>query len=279
VNVSLRRATPADVDFLVELVTHEDVDPYLSARRARAHDEVLDEITRSEREPYEFGRFLIEVDGERAGVMGFETANRRSRIAYLHGLAVHPRFRGRRLADDAARLLQRHLLFELGFHRLQLEIYAFNERAIVHAERSGFVREGVRRKAYRRHGGWVDGVIFGLVLEDVVSSPLALLHDYIARHNEGVRTGDWDSMLELFADDATLTFEGAAIGPFDGRDAIAAAYRERPPDDEVSVKDATERDGVVGAAYTWRGDPSAPGGEIWLNHADGKITHVVVIFG
>jgi RimJ/RimL family protein N-acetyltransferase len=56
---------------------------------------------------------------------------------------------------------------DLGYHRLQLEIYAFNERAMAHAERSGFVREGVRRKAYLRHGGWVDGVMFGLVREDL----------------------------------------------------------------------------------------------------------------
>jgi len=108
---------------------------------------------------------VIEVDGERAGAMGFEVANRLSRIANLERLAVHPAFRGRRVADDAARLLQRHLLVELGYHRLQLEIYGFNERGIAHAERSGFVREGVKRKAYLRHGDWVDGVTFGLLRE------------------------------------------------------------------------------------------------------------------
>ena len=84
-----------------------------------------------------------------------------SRIADLGGLAVHPSFRGRRVADEAARLFQRHLLDELGFHRVQLEIYGFNERAQVHAERSGFTREGVRRKAYWRNGEWVDGVLYG----------------------------------------------------------------------------------------------------------------------
>jgi RimJ/RimL family protein N-acetyltransferase len=99
--------------------------------------------------------------------MGFDLQNRRSRIANLGGLAVHPDFRGRRLADDAARLLQSHLLLDLDFHRLQLEIYGFNERAIEHAERSGFVREGVKRKAYWRHDQWVDGVLFGLVREDL----------------------------------------------------------------------------------------------------------------
>jgi RimJ/RimL family protein N-acetyltransferase len=167
----LRRASLDDVDFLVELAGHEDVDPFLAAVRARDADGVRAEIERSMAEPKESGRFVIEVEegGEwrRAGVMGFDIANRRSRIANLGGLAVHPDFRGRRLSDDAARVFQRHLLVELDFHRLQLEIYGFNQRAIEHAERAGFVREGVRRKAYRRHGEWTDGVLFGLVREDL----------------------------------------------------------------------------------------------------------------
>ncbi len=163
----LRRATPADADFLAGLVTHEDVEPFLAAVRPKDRDAVLAEIERSEREPEHFGVFVIEVDGEPAGTMSFEAANRRSRIANLFGLAVHPAFRGRRIADEAARLFQRHLIDELGYHRIQLEIYGFNERAIRHAERAGFVREGVRRKAYRRHGDWVDGVLFGLVAEDL----------------------------------------------------------------------------------------------------------------
>lgn len=167
----LRRAEPADVDFLVELTTHEDVEPYLAGARPRDRQGLLEEVERSEREPGEFGRFVVEVEDDgawhRAGVMGFELANRRSRIAHLGNLAIHPDFRGRHLSDAAARLLQRHLLLELGFHRLQLEIYGFNERAQRHAERAGFVREGARRKAYWRHGEWVDGVLYGLVREDL----------------------------------------------------------------------------------------------------------------
>jgi RimJ/RimL family protein N-acetyltransferase len=167
----LRRATVDDADFLLALGGHEDVEPFLRAVRASDRDELLAEIEHSLAEPQESGRFVIEVeeDGEwrPAGVMGFDIANRRSRIASLGGLAVHPDFRGRRLSDEAARLLQRHLLIDLDYHRLQLEIYGFNERAIEHAERAGFVREGVRRKAYRRHGEWVDGVLFGLVREDL----------------------------------------------------------------------------------------------------------------
>lgn len=166
-SIAIRRAEPGDLDFLVELMTHEEVEPFLAVIRPRDREAVEAEIDRSQAEPQEFGRFVIEVDGEPAGSMGFEVANRRSRIANLGSLAVHPSFRGRRVADEAARLFQRHLLDDLGYHRLQLEIYGFNERAMAHAERAGFIREGVRRKAYWRNDEWVDGVIYGLVHEDL----------------------------------------------------------------------------------------------------------------
>jgi RimJ/RimL family protein N-acetyltransferase len=166
VSVSVRRARPEDVEFLAGLVGHEDVAPYLAAVGSRTPAELVEEIAAGDSEPEAGGRFVIEVDGERAGTMAFRRTNRRSRIAHLGGLAVHPDFRGRRLADEAALLLVEHLFGELGFHRLELEIYGFNARAIAHAERIGFVREGVRRRAYDRHGGWVDGVMFGLLPED-----------------------------------------------------------------------------------------------------------------
>ncbi len=166
-NVTIRRAEQGDLDFLLELMNSDDVVENLAVVRPRDRDGLAAEIERSQAEPQEFGRFVIEVDGQRAGLMGFEVSNRRSRIANLGSLAVHPSFRGQRLADRAARLFQRHLLLDLGYHRLQLEIYDFNERAQRHAERAGFVKEGVRRKAYDRHGEWVDGVIYGLVREDL----------------------------------------------------------------------------------------------------------------
>jgi RimJ/RimL family protein N-acetyltransferase len=165
--VKIRRATEDDLDFIVSLLNDEEVEPFLAASRARDPESVLEEIRESARAPDEKGIFVIETPEGRAGTMAFSLSNRRSRIAQLGGLAIHPDFRGRRLADEAARLFQRHLIFDLGFHRLQAECYGFNERAIRHAERSGFVREGVKRKAYERHGEWVDGVLFGLVREDL----------------------------------------------------------------------------------------------------------------
>jgi aminoglycoside 6'-N-acetyltransferase len=164
VTVSIRPATPADVDFLAELYADEDVRPFLAAGRPYDRDSVDEQVAQN---PAAGGLLVIELDGERAGAMAWETRNRRSRIAHVSGVAVQPRYRGRRVADEAARLLQRRLIEELGFHRIELEIYGFNERAQRHAERSGFVREGVKRKAYRHGDGWADGVLYGFVAEDL----------------------------------------------------------------------------------------------------------------
>ena len=99
--------------------------------------------------------------------MAFSTGNRRSRIAQLYGVMLHPDFRGRGLAAEATKLVARHLVFDLDFHRVQLECYGYNDRAIRHFERAGFIKEGVKRKAYWRHDEWVDGIIFGLVHKDL----------------------------------------------------------------------------------------------------------------
>ena len=165
--IRLRLATAEDVDWLVELYGADDVDPFLGKRRPHDAAAMGEEIERSQREPEVFGRLVIDVDGERAGTLGYHQVSEPNGIVRLEALAVHPDFRGRRVADEAARLVQRHLIFELGYHRIELECYGFNERAIAHAERAGFVREGLKRKAYTRHGEWQDAVLFSLVREDL----------------------------------------------------------------------------------------------------------------
>jgi RimJ/RimL family protein N-acetyltransferase len=277
--ISIRRARPYDLDFLLELVNHADVEPFLGGRAGRDRETLVSEIERSDADPTAYGRFVIEVGGVRAGVMGFEADNRRSRIAHLERLAVHPDFRGRRVADDAARLLQRHLVEDLGYHRLQLEIYGFNERAQRHAERAGFVREGVRRRAYRRHGEWMDAVLFGLLREDLdVPGSLALLHDYVMVHNECVRTGDWQPLGEWFTEDAELEFDGVPVGPFMGRAQIVAAYETQPPDDEVVVFSTHPDDERVVVSYGWLREPGKVAGRMLVTPAGDRIRKLVVTF-
>jgi RimJ/RimL family protein N-acetyltransferase len=166
-DVTLRRATPDDLDFLLDVFSDDDVRPFLAAGKRLDRESVAEELARQDEDPQAQGRFIVEVDGERAGTLAFTRRNARSGIASLGGLAIHPRFRGRRLADAAARLFQRHLIFELGYHRLEMVVYGFNERAQRHAERVGWIKEGVKRKAYRHGDDWIDGVMYAVIREDL----------------------------------------------------------------------------------------------------------------
>jgi RimJ/RimL family protein N-acetyltransferase len=163
----LRRAVEGDVDFLAALASHEEVKPFMAAVSARDRDELREEVRRSEEDPRHHGRLVVEVGGEPVGSLAFSVVNRRSRIAHLHAIMLDPVQRGRGLGVAATKLLVRHLVFELDYHRVELEVYGFNERALALFERAGFAREGVKRRAYDRHGDWVDGVLLGIVREDL----------------------------------------------------------------------------------------------------------------
>jgi steroid Delta-isomerase len=108
---------------------------------------------------------------------------------------------------------------------------------------------------------------------------MSLLEQHVARFNEGVRSGDFTPMLAAFAEDAELHFEGVPVGPFVGRDAIDAAYREQPPDDEIEILGSEERDGVVVARYAWLRDEGRQAGEMLLTPRGDQIQKLVVTFG
>lgn len=66
------------------------------------------------------------------------------------------------------------------------------------------------------------------------------LHDRVSAHaelfNAAVRSGDYSAFLDTFAEDAVMRFETLPIGPFEGREAIAAAYAAAPPADTLTVR-------------------------------------------
>jgi steroid Delta-isomerase len=105
-----------------------------------------------------------------------------------------------------------------------------------------------------------------------------LLADHVESFNAGVRTGDWSSMFERFADDAEMEFRGVPVGPFHGKEAIAGAYRAQPPDDQLRVLEERERDGRVEARYAWLAEPEVAAGELLLTAENGLIRQLVITF-
>jgi steroid Delta-isomerase len=105
-----------------------------------------------------------------------------------------------------------------------------------------------------------------------------LLREHVDRFNAGVRSGDFGPMLENFGDAAEMEFRGIPVGPFVGKEAIAAAYRAQPPDDELRVLEERDADGSVDARYAWLAEPDVPAGELLLTVESGLIRKLVVTF-
>ena len=105
-----------------------------------------------------------------------------------------------------------------------------------------------------------------------------LLLDHVESFNAGVRTGDWSTMLERFDHDAEMEFRGIPVGPFQGREAIADAYRTQPPDDELRLLEQREREGRLEARYAWLAEPDVPAGELLMTAEAGLIRTLVITF-
>lgn len=81
-------------------------------------------------------------------------------------IALSERARNRGIGTEATRLIVDHVFGAIDdppVNRLELEVYAFNPRAITVYERIGFVREGVRRAALRWDGEFVDAITMSIL--------------------------------------------------------------------------------------------------------------------
>jgi RimJ/RimL family protein N-acetyltransferase len=73
---------------------------------------------------------------------------------------------------DAMRLVLRYAFQELDMHRVTLDAFEYNPRAIRSYEKAGFKREGRDRKVILRDGQRVDSIVMGVLREEW----LALVH-------------------------------------------------------------------------------------------------------
>jgi RimJ/RimL family protein N-acetyltransferase len=73
---------------------------------------------------------------------------------------------GKGYGADAIKTMARYAFEELNLHRLQLQVYDFNERARRCYERCGFVHEGTRRQAVFRAGRYHDVHMMGMLASE-----------------------------------------------------------------------------------------------------------------
>jgi hypothetical protein len=107
-----------------------------------------------------------------------------------------------------------------------------------------------------------------------------LLERQVTAFNAGVRTGDFTAFVNTFTDDAVIDFEGIPErGPIEGRDAIAARYREDAPDDEIRVNRWKVQENTIVAEFYWNDVPEAIGGCFLMEPRDDRIARLTIALG
>jgi RimJ/RimL family protein N-acetyltransferase len=153
----LRAATAEDLPILIALARSEAVAPFVAPgtadRLAAAGDG--DELLA-----------IVDADGAVVGGARLTVRSAHSRITSLTAVMLDPAARGAGLGVRAVRALAAHA-FAAGAHRIEAEVYGFNEAAQRTFAAAGFVHEGTRRRAYDRHGRWNDGVLYALLADEV----------------------------------------------------------------------------------------------------------------
>jgi RimJ/RimL family protein N-acetyltransferase len=110
---------------------------------------------------------VIETEGTLIGTMQLKnTENLPSRSATFGIMIGDPAFLDRGYGTEASTLLLDYAFAVLGYHKINLDLFEYNARALAMYEKLGFVLEGRRRENHWSRGRFWDEVHMGVTAEE-----------------------------------------------------------------------------------------------------------------
>lgn len=76
--------------------------------------------------------------------------------------------RNKGIGTYATKTMINHAFNHLNLHRIELEVLATNKEAYALYEKSGFVKEGVKRQAVFKNGKYIDVIFMSLLREELI---------------------------------------------------------------------------------------------------------------
>ena len=117
---------------------------------------------------------IVDRDDEPVGTINTHSCDRRVG-SFSYGIALAPRAQGRGYGGEAIRLVLRYFFLELGYQKVHVHVYAYNDASRLLHEHLGFVQEGrLRRMAYTAGRHW-DVLVYGLTREEFAAGQAAKL--------------------------------------------------------------------------------------------------------
>lgn len=160
--VYLRYLESEDTDDF--FTTDPEVRRLTGTQRPFSRRHIADYIERIAQDPsrVQFGIFLQETDQLIGDVAIMDMDNPMNRCGSFR-IAINTPWTGRGYGSEAMNLMLDYGFGMLNLHRIQLDVYTINERAIHVYEKAGFKKEGVLRQAWRFDHGYYDIVIMSML--------------------------------------------------------------------------------------------------------------------
>jgi RimJ/RimL family protein N-acetyltransferase len=170
--IRLRGIEREDIPNFVRWFNDPEVRRYLlvSEPMSKAKEERWFEAQLEARDQFIFAvEALVDEKWVHIGNVGLLRVDWKNRTASL-GIALGEKdLWGRGYGTDATRTMLRFAFEELGLHRVELDVFEFNSRAIRCYEKVGFRREGTRRQALFRQGRYHDVHLMAILGEEFLS--------------------------------------------------------------------------------------------------------------
>ncbi len=114
--------------------------------------------------------FGVEVDGKLVGLASLSNINWISRNCYFSIAIYDPAYWNKGIGTEATKLIVSYAFEFLNMHKILLEVYEYNERAIHVYEKIGFKVEGRLRKNHYYNGRYHDTIVMGILAEEYFQS-------------------------------------------------------------------------------------------------------------
>lgn len=132
--------------------------------------DVLEKLLEREQGGDTSARFAVEtLDGRFIGTVGYRQMDRQSRTCVVNVSIGEKGLWGTGYGTDALHVLLRYLFLQWNLHRVELDTWDGNERAVRSYLKLGFVEEGRMREARYVHGEYRDKVVMGLLRREFLA--------------------------------------------------------------------------------------------------------------
>ena len=161
--VRCRPLASTDLEGYVELLEDKELLRLTGSHRRFSRVELAEWLATT---PQKEGRVDLAVisksSGELLGEVVLNEIDDDNRCGNLR-IGLRSSFFGQGYGPEAMRLVIVYGFEVLGLHRIELEVFAFNDRAIRAYEKLGFRREGVRREALFQDGRYHNAITMALL--------------------------------------------------------------------------------------------------------------------